>query len=233
MWIPEIISDWVKPFTKKYYISLLFKLNSNYKAIQSRVETVFDSHQDEIKEILLKELDFIREKLPNSQHDINKLLDWELSNKIEEVNNKFMNDEYIWPIISRYILETEEFKKINKNVQINLISFRDTFDEQIWVYLKWSHIDIKRMEKEKKYAIEWLREWMINIKNLFLNQYKIFISDIKPVLITDSTFTEEQFQLLIDNCNKMISKTDNCALDNLMIILGKILDEMIWIITLK
>jgi len=89
------------------------------------------------------------------------------------------------------------------------------------------------MEKEKKYAIEWLRDWMINIKNLFLNQYKIFITDIKPVLITDSTFTEEQFQLLIDNCNKMVSKADNCALDNLMIVLDKILDEMIWIITLK
>lgn len=233
MWIPENVITWIVPFVKKYYISLLFMANSNYKAIQTRIEAIFDEYEEELKLIIKK---WIEKQVPDKfKSFFNLLLDWNLLKNIEVVENQ-VNKTPLWDIIYKYFTSNKEFIKIDKEITINLKSFRETFDNQISLYLNQKSINEKLLKKEKENAVKFMRDWVKKFENLAVKQIKQFKNDIEPKLLFEAQLPLTKLEL--EEMNKSILKLEkdiskwvnNEFYNNLIDLTDRIFDEIIWII---
>ena len=235
MWIQETIIEWINPFTKKFYISLLFKFNSNYKAIQSRIEKVFDKYEDEIKNLYLNY--FNKHKKESSEFKKlfkSDILEWDLEKNIENMSEDILENPIFWSIIKVYLLQNEDFKKLSKNIDNNLSSFREIFDSQIWIYLKWWEININLLEKEKEQAVIFLWEWMKELEMIILNQVLKLITDITPSIMLNPMITSDQIKKTNKNLNKLLkdvkNKKNHEFYNELINIIDRAFDDIIWII---
>ncbi len=234
MWFQETIINWIQPFTNKYYIWFLFKYNSQYWAIQSRVEKIFDNSQDDFRKLFIENF---KNQIP-SPYDklINNLFDWDLWENVEIFKDEVLNHPTIWNIISEYFLYNSDFQKLSNKIFINLQSFRDTFDSQIWISLKWEKINEKLLKKEKEYAIKFLLDWVKEIEKIYFKQFFQFKTDIEPRLIFNSPLPLTNIEL--DDLNQKMKELSKNIEDwknhkfyqRLVKIIDRIFDEMIDII---
>lgn len=236
MWMSENIIDWVTPFVKKYYISLLFKFDSNYKAIQTRVNNVFDNYENDFKKIIIKSLsNDTPEELKNF---INLLFNWNLWQNIEILKNDINNNDFISDLIYKYFTSNNEFNEILNELTTNLKSFREIFDKQISIYLKWEKINEKLLKKEKEYAVNMFWIWIKKFEKFYLKQINKFKKDTIPRLLFESNLpiTKLEIEEIEIKSLKIWQDIENGVNDilykELLKIIDSIIDDMIEIIKL-
>lgn len=236
MWIQETLVDWLEPFTKKYYIWFLFKFDSNYKAIQVWINNIFDSHDEDFKNLLIS---FITKESPKEIVDlVTKITQGDLYENINDIKEQAFNHPFLWDIIYNYFTSNNECKIIINDVFINLKSFRETFDKQISLYLQWKEINEKLLKKQKENAIKFLLLGAKKFEKFYLNQVTLLQKDLIPRLLFDTPLPITQIE--IDDLNKKTFKlkieVDNWANDeyykNLANLFDIIFDEIIWLIKL-
>lgn len=234
MWIQETIINWIEPFTKRYYLRILFKYNSQYWAIQTRIEWIFENHQDDIKNLFIRN---ILDKIPLPYNTIfENLFKWDLWENIEKLKDDVLEHPVFWVVISEYFLNNSEFQKLSNKLFINLQSFREIFDNEIWVYLKWWKINEKLLLKEKKYAIKFLLDWVKEFEKICLKQITQFKDNIEPRLIFDNPLPLTKIEIeeingKIKELAEIVETWENHKFyEDLLKIFDNIFDEMIDII---
>jgi hypothetical protein len=230
----ELVIDLAKP----YYISFRFKIDRRYKVIQLRLEKIFDSYDKDFKNIFLE---FIESDIVNQQNQLilKNFFDWNLCENVDKNYKEILKHPIYWEIINRYFLENEDLKKIIEDIKLNITSFRDTFDKQIWLYFEWGKVNKKLLEKEKSQAISSLWEWIKKLEEIIIKQIIKFKEDLIPNLLykNDLPITQIEIEEINENILKESYKIDKKLnykmYDKLLILLDRMLDDIIWILILS
>jgi hypothetical protein len=60
----NLLAPSLKPFTKKWYVSFLYKYNNKYKALGTRIEKVLDDNKEKFTHLFQEDYQQIKEKNP-------------------------------------------------------------------------------------------------------------------------------------------------------------------------